>query len=60
MRVLLEFRVVARGQHATTSESKLVNDGGRERSPLRWIGPRPSLIEEHDVARDRTKQNALN
>ena len=60
MRVLLEFRIVARGQHATTSESELVNDGGRERSPLRWIGPRPSLIKEHDVAGDRAKQDALN
>jgi hypothetical protein len=60
MRVLLEFRIVARGQHATTSESELVDDGGRERSPLRWVGPRPSLVEKHDVAGDRTKQDALN
>ena len=60
MGVLFQLRIVARGQHATTSESELVDDGGRECGPLRWVGPRPSLIKEHDVARYRTKQDALN
>jgi hypothetical protein len=60
MRVLLEFRVVARGQHATTSESKLVNDCCGECRPLRRISPRPRLIKEHHVARYRSEQDSLN
>ena len=60
MCVLLKFRVVAGGQHATTAKSQLVNDCGGQGSPLRRISPRPRLIKEHDVARNGTEQNALN